>query len=74
MRITANDITSSRLWAENQRDSTEDDVLDLMEWKLLSLVQKSHVDSAGYHERNAHDIDKRMEEIASRFKVTDADF
>ena len=76
MKLTIHDITSARLWAESQQGETEDSLLDLYEYKLLSLVQESHDSSARYHARQQADCGGRLDELEGRFKVepvSDAD-
>lgn len=72
MKLTFNDITMSRMWAEAHHG--DDDVLDVFVHKLLSLMAQSHAENAGYHERQVDQCRALMGEIEARFKVEDEVF
>ena len=70
MRVTYDDIVSSRMWAEAHHG--DDSVLEVFQHKLLELIAESHDSNAAYHQRQAEQCRKLMAEIESLFVVSDA--
>ena len=68
MKLTYNDITLARIWAEE--NCGDDNPLDVFEHKLLALVAQAAEENAGYHERSAQAARKMMAEIEARFVVS----
>lgn len=69
MKLTLDDIQMSRMWAEDAKG--DDELADVMQHKLLSLIRQSHLDNQAYHERQATKCEREMDKIAARFKVED---
>ena len=69
MKLTLDDIQMSRMWAEDAKG--DDELADVMQHKLLSLIRQSHLDNQSYHERQATKCEREMDKIAARFKVED---
>ena len=67
MKLTLDDIQLSRMWAEDAKG--DDELADVMQHKLLSLVRQSHLDNQAYHERQATKCER--DKLAARFKVAD---
>jgi hypothetical protein len=69
MRLTHDDIMSSKVWAE--QNCGDDDPMDVFAHKLLEHMAKDHGTSSGFHERTQTKVELLMAEIESRFKVED---
>ena len=52
------------MWAEDAKG--DDDLADVMQHKLLSLIRQSHLDNQAYHERQATKCEREMDKIAAR--------
>ena len=73
MKVTYNDIASARMWAEAH--AGDDNPLDVMAHKLITLIAEAAESSRDYHDRQANEARKLMSEIEARFVISgDSEF
>jgi hypothetical protein len=73
MKLTYLDVANAMEWAI--QNAGEDNPAEVMAYKMLELIAKSHESNAAYHERQVDACRNLMSEIDARFKVSgDAEF
>lgn len=69
MKLSYLDVLNSMEWAI--ANCGEDNPAEVMAYKLLEQIAKSHRSNSGYHDRQFAECETAMREIEARFKVED---